>query len=86
MSAIMDDDDSPVFIYTDDPECQSETQLKDLSETQLKDLSVGDPFIFRGERFRKRNDYGWGLGICNIVNAKGEVSHIHPTTRITLIQ
>jgi hypothetical protein len=74
----MDDDDGPVFVYQEDPECHS--------DTQLKDLSIGDPFIFRGQRFQKRNDYGWALGICNIVNLKGEVSHIHPTTRITLIQ
>lgn len=78
MSAIMDDEDGPVFVYQEDPECQS--------ETKLKDLSVGDPFIFRGQRFWKRNNYGWTMGICNIVNVKGEASHIHPTTRITLIQ
>lgn len=78
MSAEFDDDDSLVFIFQDDPDCQA--------ESRLKDLAIGDPFIFRGQMFRKINNYGWCYGICNIVDQNGNVSHIHPTTRITRVQ
>lgn len=78
MAAVMDDDDSLCFVYQEDPDVQG--------ETRLRDLSIGDPFIFRGERFWKVNNYGWGYGICNIRNVKGEVSHIDPNTRVGLIQ
>jgi hypothetical protein len=70
----------PVFVFDDeeDPEAIHST-------TQLKDIPVGGSFYFRGEKFTKRNHMGWGLGVGNITNAKGETSHLHPTTTVNLI-
>lgn len=77
MSAEMDENDDVCFIYQEDPECRS--------VTQLKDVRVGESFIFRGKKFTKRNEYGWTMGICNLVDAQGNLSHLHPTTRINLL-
>ena len=71
----------PVFVFDEeeeDPECR-------MSASQLKDIPVGGSFIFRGEKFTKRNAMGWTMGVGNIINTKGEVSHLHPTTHINLI-
>lgn len=78
MAIEMDDDDDLCFIYQDDPDCQS--------VTQLKDLHIGGQFAFKGEVYTKRNNYGWFIGVCNVVDAKGNVAHLHPTTTISLIQ
>lgn len=79
MGTAWDDDElSPVFIFQDDPECRS--------VSKLKDVRVGERFVFRGEVFTKRTDLGWFMGVCNIVDAKGNPSHIHPTTAVSLLQ
>lgn len=79
---MIDDDDmpdsGPIFVFQDDPECKS--------ETKLKDLDVGESFIFMGNRFRKINTYGWTMGFMNIEDVFGNRSHLHPTTRVSLIQ
>jgi hypothetical protein len=77
MSAEMDDDDDYVVIVQDDPDCQG--------VTQLADVPVGESFIFRGKILTKRNEYGWFMGVCNVVNENGDISHLHPTTRVCLI-
>jgi hypothetical protein len=73
-----EDESGPVFIFQEDPECRS--------VSKLKDVRIGEQFVFRGEIFTKRNQYGWTLGICNIVDAEGNVSHLHPTTAVSLLQ
>ncbi len=78
MSAYMDEDDSVCFIFQEDEESQ-------FSASQLKDLRIGDSFIFMGRKFTKRSDLGWLFGVCNVVNERGELSHLHPTTRISLL-
>lgn len=78
MSAEMDENDEVCFVFQEDPECRS--------VSKLKDVRIGERFIFRGEVFTKRNNYGWSLGICNIVDVSGNVSHIHPTTAVSLLQ
>lgn len=77
MSAYMDENDDVCFIFQEDEDAKQST-------TQLKDLHAGDTFMFHGQRFTKRNDYGWVLGICNIQDEAGQLSHIHPTTFISL--
>lgn len=71
----------PLFVFDEEEE---DTEARH-STTQLKDIPIGGSFIFRGEKFTKRNAMGWGLGVGNILNSKGEVSHIHPTTHVNLI-
>lgn len=77
MSAQMDEDDEVCFIYQEDPECRS--------ASQLKDVRIGESFIYMGKKLTKRNQYGWFMGICNVVDEDGNVSHLHPTTRINLL-
>lgn len=72
---------APTFVFDDeedDPDAFHST-------TQLKDINVGGTFYFRGEKFTKRNQMGWGMGVSNITNSKGEHSHLHPTTTVNLI-
>lgn len=78
MSAYMDEDDEVCFIYQEDEESK-------YSSFQLKDVDVGDTFFFMGKRFTKRSDLGWMLGISNIVDEEGNASHLHPTTRISVL-
>lgn len=78
MSAYMDDDDDVCFVFQEDEDA-------DHSTTQLKDLAIGDAFMFKGERLTKRSNLGWALGICNVVDEHGNLAHLHPTTRISLI-
>lgn len=77
----MDNDDmpdsGPIFVFQDDPEC--------IADTKLKDLDIGDTFIFMGNRFKKINSYGWAMGILNIEDISGNRSHLHPTTKVSLI-
>lgn len=79
---MLDDDtlgeDDVVFIYQEDPDC--------LSQSQLKDISLGGQFVFRGEVFTKTSTMGWCLGVCNITDTDGNVSHLHPSTRVSLLQ
>jgi hypothetical protein len=77
MATVDEDNDDICFVQTD-PACQS--------DIEIKDLDIGDYFIFRGERYRKHSDQGWYLGICNVVDDFGRWGHIHPTTKITLVQ
>lgn len=78
MAIVDEDNDDICFVYQEDPACQS--------NIEIKDLNIGDYFVFRGERYRKHSDQGWYLGICNVIDDFGRWGHIHPTTRITLIQ
>lgn len=77
MSAEMDEDDEVCFIYQEDPECRS--------PSQLKDVRIGESFIFMGKKLTKRNNMGWFMGVCNVEDEHGNVSHLHPTTRINLL-
>lgn len=78
MSAYMDEDDEVCFVFQEDEEAKHST-------SQLKDLAIGDSFIFMGKRFVKRSMLGWALGVCNIEDEEGTLSHLHPTTPIQLI-
>lgn len=71
-------EDDVVFVYQGDPDCQA--------VSQLKDVSIGESFIFRGQKFTKINNYGWGFGVLNIQDEQGQTSHIHPTTQVSLFQ
>ena len=72
--------DASLFVFDEDEEDISRT-----CECQLKDLEVGESFIFNDKKFTKRNNMGWALGVSNIVDGDGNVSHLHPTTHISLI-
>lgn len=74
----MDDNDEACFVFQEDKDAKQ-------SNTQLKDLHPGDTFMFHGQKFTKRNNYGWLLGVCNIEDAESQVSHIHPTTLISVL-
>jgi len=77
MSAYMDEEDEVCFVFQEDEDAKH-------AASQLKDLHVGDVFIFMGQKFTKRSNLGWMLGICNIEDDQGNLSHIHPTTHISL--
>lgn len=74
---IDEDDGNAIFIF-DDPDYAS--------ETKLKDLEIGDSFIFMGKRFRKVNNMGYALGVSNIEDPGGHRSHLHPNTKVSLLQ
>jgi hypothetical protein len=78
MSAYMVEEDEVCFVFQEDEESKH-------SASQLKDLQIGDTFFFMGKKFTKRSDLGWMLGISNIVDEEGNVSHLHPTTRISVL-
>ncbi len=71
----------PVFVFDEEEEDPAAIH----STTQLKDIPVGGSFIFKGEKLIKRNHMGWGMGVSNVINSKGQFSHLHPTTVINLI-
>jgi hypothetical protein len=71
----------PTFVFDDGDEDPADLH----STTQLKDIPVGDSFYYQGERFTKHNHMGWGMGVGNITNSKGESKHLHPTTTVNLI-
>lgn len=73
-----DENDDVCFVFQEDEDAKQ-------SPTQLKDLQPGESFMFHGKLFTKKNNYGWLLGVCNIEDAKGQVSHIHPTTFISVL-
>lgn len=74
-----DESHTPLFVFDD------EEEVARTSACQLKDLEVGDSFIFNDKKFTKRNNMGWALGVGNVMDKDGNVSHLHPTTCISLI-
>ena len=72
-----DDDGDVCFVFQEDPECRS--------VSQLKDVRIGEAFIFNNQKFTKIRNEGWFLGVSNVKDDEGHVSHLHPTTRVSLL-
>ncbi len=56
------------------------------STIQLKELAIGEQFIFRDNLYQKISDYGWYFAYLNVLKSNATKAHLHPTTKVTLIQ